>query len=234
MTGEHTIHLDANTKPFTISVPRRIALPLMPKVKSELERIEKLGVIKRVNVPTKWCTGMVVVPKPDGRLRICVNLTKLNQSVQRECHPIPSVDHTLAQLGAAKIFSKLNTNSGFWQVRLQKDSALLTTFITPFGRFCFNRMPFGMTLAPEYFQKRMNEVLLGLEGVICMMDDILVYGRNQEEHNSRLMAVLECLKLARVTLNKDKCRFSVDRVTSIRQEYILTRVGQYFNISPIS
>ena len=59
----------------------------------------------------------------------------------------------------------------------------------------------------------MNEVLLGLEGVICMMDDIFVYGRNQEEHNSRLMAVLECLKLARVTLNKDKCRFSDDKVT---------------------
>ena len=108
---------------------------------------------------------------------------------------------------------KLDTNSGFWQVHVQKDSALLTTFIIPFGRFCFNRLPFGITLAPEYFQKRMNEVLLGLEGVICMMDDILVYGCNQEEHNSRLMAVLECLKLARVTLNKDKCRFSVDRVT---------------------
>ena len=163
----------------------------MAQVKSELEHKEKLGVIRRVNVPTKWCTGMVVVPKPDGRIRICVDLTKLNQNVQRECHPIPSVDHTLAQLGGAQIFSKLEVNSGFWQVHLQEDSALLTTFITPFGRFCYNRLPFGITSAPEYFQKRMHEVLLGLEGVICMMDDILVYGCDQEEHNSRLMAVLE-------------------------------------------
>ena len=153
MTGEHTIRLNADATPFTTSTPRRIALPLMPKVKSELERMERLGVIKS---PTKWCTGMVVVPKSDGRLRICVDL---NQSVQRERHPIPSVDHTLAQLGGAKIFSKLDTNSGFWQVHLQKDSALLTMFITPFGRFCFNRLPFGITSTPEYFQKRMNEVL---------------------------------------------------------------------------
>ena len=172
---------------------------------------------------------MVVVPKPDGCIRICVDLTKLDQNVQRERHPIPSVDHTLTQLGGARIFSKLDANSGFWQVHLQEDSALLTTFITPFGRFCYNRLPFGITSAPEYFQKRMHAVLLGLEGVICMMDDILVYGCNQE-HNSRLMAVLQCLKQARVTLNKEKCSFSVDRVTLIFwvmllivQEYILTQ-----------
>ena len=100
--------------------------------------------------------GMVVVSKSDRRLHICIDLTRLTQSVQRECHPIPSVDHTLAQLGGAKIFSKLDTNSGFWEVHLQEDSALLTTFITPFGRFCFNQLPFGITSAPEYFQKRMN------------------------------------------------------------------------------
>ena len=75
--------------------------------------MEKLGVIGRVNVPTKWCTGMVVVPKPDGRICICVDLTKLNQNVQRERHPIPSVDHTPVQLGDAKIFSKLDADSGF-------------------------------------------------------------------------------------------------------------------------
>ena len=177
--GEHIIRLNADATPFTISTPRRIALPLMPKVKSELERMERLGVIKRVKIPTKWCTGMVVVPKSDGRLRICVDLTKLNESFQRERHPITSVDHTLAELGGAKIFLKLDTNSGFGQVHLQEDSALLTTFITPFGRFCFNRLPFGITSAPEYLQKRMNEVLLGLDGVICMMDDILVCGRDQ-------------------------------------------------------
>lgn len=128
-------------------------------------------------------------------------------------HPIPSVNHTLAHLRGAKIFSKLDANSGFWQVHLQEHSVLLTTFITLLWRFCSNRLPFGITSAPEYFQKRMHEILLGLEGIICMMDDILVYGCDQVEHNNRLMAVLEHLKQASVTLNKDKCSFAVDRVT---------------------
>ena len=78
--------------------------------------MEKLGVITRVDIPTDWCAGMVVVPKPDGRIRICVNLTKLDQSVRRERHMLPSVEQTLAQLGGATSFSKLDANSGFWQI----------------------------------------------------------------------------------------------------------------------
>ena len=114
------------------------------------------------------------MPTQDSRIRICVDLTKLNQSFQREHHPILSKDHNLAQLGGAKIFSKLDTNSGFWQISLQKKTqpSLLLTLL---GRFCFNQLPFRITSALKYFQKRMNEILLGLEGVVCMMDDALVY-----------------------------------------------------------
>ena len=81
LPGEYTIRLRDNAKPFTITTPRRVALPLLPRVKAELEKMEKTGVISRVDVPTEWCTTMVVVPKPDGRIRICVDLTKLNESV---------------------------------------------------------------------------------------------------------------------------------------------------------
>ena len=121
---------------------------------------------------------------------------------------LPSVDHTLAQLGEAKVFTKLDANSGFWQIELSKESALLTTFITPYGRFCFNRLPFGITSAPEYFPKRMSEILPGLEGVVCMVDDVLVHGRTQEEHDQRLDAVLARISNAGVTLNAEKCEFS--------------------------
>ena len=212
LSGEYVIRINEDDKPYAISIPRRVAIPLLPKVKEELNRMEQAGVISRVDVPTKWCTGMVVVPKTDGAICICVDLTKLNSSVQRERHPIPSVDHILAQLGEAAIFSKLDANSGFWQIHLNQDSALLTTFISPFGRFCFNRLPFGITSAPKYFQKCMSEILSGLDGTVCMMDDVLVYGRCQEEHDRRLTAVLERLQQAKVTLNKDKCKFSVKSV----------------------
>ena len=119
--------------PFAQTIPRRVALPLMTKVKAELERMEQLGVISRVEEPTDWCAPKVVVPKPDGKVRICVDLTKLNESVQRERHILPSVEQSLAQLAGSKMFSKLDTNSGFCQIKLSKESALLTTLITPFG-----------------------------------------------------------------------------------------------------
>jgi len=150
----------------------------------------------------------VVVPKQNGCVRICVDLTKLNESVCREHHILPSVEQTLAQIGGAKFFSKLDANSGFWQVELARESALLTTFITPFGRFCFNRLPFGITSAPEHFQRRMSEILSGLEGVVCLVDDILICGKTQAEHDERLIAVLTRLSEAGLTLNKEKCELN--------------------------
>ena len=117
------------------------------------------------------------------------------------------MDDTLAQLSGAKVFRKLDANSGFWQIPLAKESQPLTTFLTPFGRYCFNKMPFGISSAPEHFQKRMSRILEGLEGVLCLMDDVLVFGRDKEEHRRRLMAVLKKIEAAGVTLNPNKCEF---------------------------
>ena len=174
--------------------------------------MEELGVIAKVEEPTEWRAGMVVVPKPNGKVRICVDLTRLNESVRRERHPLPAVDQTLAQLAGARIFSKLDANSGFWQIPLAAASALLTTFITPFGRYCFHRLPFGISSAPEHFQCRMSETMSGLGGVVCMMDDILIHGKTQGEHDERLQKVLQRLQEARVTLNLEKCQFATKSV----------------------
>ena len=106
------------------------------------------------------------------------------------------------------MFSKLDANSGFWQIPLEQCSRLLTTFITPFGRYCFNKLPFGISSAPEHFQKRMSQILDGLEGVVCQMDDVLVFGKDQQQHDTRLTAVLRRIQKAGVTLNREKCEFS--------------------------
>ena len=106
----------------------------------------------------------------------------------------------------------MDTNSGFWQVPLAKESRLLTTFITPYGRFCFNKLSFGITSAPEHFQRRMNEILRDLQGVVCHVDNILVTGRDKKEHDSCLHVVLKKLKAAGITLNKEKCQFSCKKV----------------------
>ena len=127
--------------------------------------------------------------------------------------PLPKVDETLAQLAGATVFSNFDANSGFWQIPLAAESRLLTTFITPFGRFCFNKLPFGISSAPELFQKWISGILLGLDGVVCQIDDVLIFGASQQEHDSRLMiAVLQHIKRAGVTLNAEKCQFSQSKI----------------------
>ena len=174
---EYEIKLKPDAKPHNLCTPRFVPLPLREKVRQELDRMESLGVISRVDEPTMWCAGMVVVPKKNESIRICVDLKPLNESVLREVHPLPQVDETLAQLTGAKVFSKLDFNSGFWQIPLAPQSRLLTTFITPHGRYCFNKLPFGISSAPEHFQKRMMKILEGLDGVLCLIDDVLVFGK---------------------------------------------------------
>ena len=105
-------------------------------------------IISPVTAPTEWCSGIVPVPKPNGCVRICVDLTPLNKAVQCETHPMGSVDESLAMLGESREFTKLDANSGFWQIPLDEDSKLLTTFVTPLGRFWFNHLPFGISSAP--------------------------------------------------------------------------------------
>ncbi|KAL7880825.1 hypothetical protein SRHO_G00030790 [Serrasalmus rhombeus] len=216
MQGEYKIVLKPGAKPFSLSTPRRISLPLMPRVKEELNRMEQQGVISKVEQPTEWCAPMVVVPKQTGKVRICTDLTELNKSVLRERHPLPSVEHTLGQLAGARVFSKLDANSGFWQIPLSKESSLLTTFITPFGRYCYNRLCFGISSAPEHFQKRMTQLLEGLEGVLCQMDDVLIWGATQQQHDERLRATLSRLQEAGVTLN-EKCEFSKSQIKFLGQ-----------------
>ena len=151
LKDNYQIKLRSDAKPYTLQVPRRVALPLLPKVEAELQRMEALGVISKIEEPTQWCSPMVVVPKQNGTVRICVDLTKLNESVQRERLLLPSVEQTLAQISGAKYFSKLDANSGFWQIQLAHESSKLTTFITPFGRFAFNRFDVWYNLRPRIF-----------------------------------------------------------------------------------
>ena len=213
MSGEYHITLKEGAKPYALSVPRRVPIPLLPQVKQELENMEKTDVIFRVDQPTDWCAGMVVVPKPNGKIRICVDLSRLNENVKRENFPLPSIDQSLGLLSGAKYFSKIDLNFGFWQTKLSDDSKLLTTFITPFGRFAFNRLVMGLSSSSEYFQKRMTQLVDSIDGVLCQTDDILVFGRTETEHDERLHKVLSRLHEANLTINPAKCEF---RKTTIK------------------
>jgi len=209
--------------PFCQVTPRRVAAARRQPLLNELNRMEKLGVISKVKGPTDWCSPCVVVPKKDGRIRLCIDYTKLNESVKRECHPLPTTEETLSMLGSASHFSKLDANSGYWQMRILDESKHLTTFITPFGRYLCDRLPFGISSAPEIFQKQMQRVVGDLPGVLCQMDDILVCGKSQQEHDLRLNQVLQRLQGAGLTLNADKCEFN--RTTVKFLGHIIDKVG---------
>ena len=215
--GNYTIKLQEDAKPFALTTPRRVPIPLLKPVKEELERMEKMGVISPIHEPTEWCAGMVPVRKKNGQVRICVDLTRLNQSVRREFHPLPAVENVLAQMAGAKIFSKLDANSGFWQIPLDPKTAKLTTFITPFGRYYFHRLPFGITSAPEHFHRRITEILSGVDGTLSMLDDVLVFGKDQKEHDKHLTEALNRIEEAGLTLNKEKCQFSKSRISFLGQ-----------------
>lgn len=142
----------------------------------------------------------------------CVDLTKLNDNILREPYPLPRIDDLLGQIGDSRVFSKVDANSGFWQQKLTPEAKLLTTFITPFGRYCFNRMPFGIKTAPEHFERKMQCILEGVNGSVSLIDDILIHGKTQEEHDLRLHTTLQRLEEAGITLNADKCEFSKPEV----------------------
>ena len=204
----YTIKLRDDASPVALTVPRRVPYPLLPKVKAELDRMVEQGVISKVERPTDWCSGLVVVPKTNKTdVRLCVDLTQLNKAVKGEIHPMSSVDDSLAKLSNAQYFTRLDANSGFWQIPLDTESQLLTTFITPYGRFCFHRLCFGISSAPEIFQRTMNKILEGVPGVICHMDDVLIHGTTREEHDQRVDEVMERIKRSGMTLN-NKCEFS--------------------------
>ena len=174
--------------------------------------MEQLDVIEPVDEPTEWCSPIVVVPKADGRVRICVHLAKLNQAVRQEVYQMPTVEETLGSLTEGSVFSKLDANSEFHQIVLNPESAKLATFVTPFGHYMFKHLPFGISSAPKYFQKRMDKELSGKEGVKFRMDDILVIGRDQAQHDQRLKQVLDRLAQRKLMPNLEKCSFSQSRM----------------------
>ena len=146
-------------------------------VEKVIKELIKREVLKPVEEPTDWISSMVAVKKPGtNKIRICLDPKDLNKAIKRPRYPQPTIEEILPQLAKAKIFSVLDAKDGFWQVKLDEESSLLTTFWTPLGRMRWLRMPFGICSASEEYQRRQGQHVADLKGVEVVADDHLIYG----------------------------------------------------------
>ena len=150
----------------------------------------KNGVITPVSEPTEWVSQMVATRKKSGEIRICLDLRDLNQALKRSHHPMRSVETVAARMAGATVFSTLDARMGFWQIKLEEKSSFLTTFSTPFGRYRYLRMPFGINTTSEVFLRTMELLFSGYPCEI-IVDDILVWGRDLAEHDANFEKVVK-------------------------------------------
>ena len=157
-----------------------------------------------------WASPVVIVPKPNGQWRFCVDFRQLNARTKKDAFPLPRIDDLLDCMHGSSFYTSLDCQSGFWQVRMDPRDQDKTAFCTPDGLFEFTVMPFGLTNAPSTFQRLMTKVLDGLtyKFVVVFIDDLSVFSKTWEEHLTHLRAVFDRLRKAGLRLNLAKSKFT--------------------------
>ena len=145
-------------------------------------------------------------------MRLCLDPKDLNAAIQREHHVTPTLEEILPKLADAKVFSIVDAKCGYWNVVLDKESSYLTTFNSPFGRYRFKRMPFGLKMSQDVFQTKIDQTFDGCEGVVGIADDIVVFGKTTEEHDRNMHAKLNHCIDTGLKLNTDKCFVKQEKI----------------------
>ncbi|XP_039350382.1 uncharacterized protein LOC120374581 [Mauremys reevesii] len=174
-------------------------------VEEEVRAMLDLGVIEPSQ--SEWRSPVVLVPKPDGSQRFCIDFRRVNAISKFDAYPMPRIDELLARLGEARYITTLDLSKGYWQIPLEPASREKTAFATPTGLYQFTRMPFGLHGAPATFQRLMDRLLQPHQDyVAAYLDDVVIYSPRWENHLERVAAVLRSLRKAGLTANPKKCR----------------------------
>ena len=200
-----TMSIDTGDQPPIAKIPYTLALKHHDWVRAEIDKLLEAGVIRESD--SSWSAPIVVVPKSDGGKRLCIDYRALNQITRTYIWPMPRIEDILAKLGKAKFFTTLDLRSGYHHIALDKHSIKKTAFCTPFGKYEYLKVPFGLAQAPSYFQKLMNKVLNGLNFAFAYLDDIIIFSTTAEEHMRHIQIVIDRLKAAQLKLKKSKCAF---------------------------
>ena len=159
-----TVHLEVEQGATPVVAPPRtshLAPPtsLKSKLKQELDRLQQLEVIAPIDEPTPWVSSLAVVVKKSGALQICIDPRLLNTSLKKERYQLPVLEDILPELSKARVFTTVDLKSGYWHCVLAPESSVLTTFATPYGKYRWGRLPFGLSASSEIFQKHLNQAL---------------------------------------------------------------------------
>lgn len=208
--------LNAMVQPVQ-SAPRNVPVAMRAAVKAQLEKYEAEGHITSVTEPTDWISNMVIIRKPD-KLRICIDPKHLNQALLRSHYIMPTLEDILYKLPKARVFTLVDARDAFLQCRLDEASSYMTTFWTPWGRKRWLKLPFGVSVAPEVYQRKQHELLLGLNGVDPIADDILIVGCGDSDeeagrdHDAKLLALMDRCRQVKLRLSIKKLQFKVPEV----------------------
>lgn len=209
--GQYKLTVDQEAIPV-VHPPRTPSVHLKPKIKEALDKMEGMGVIQKQPAPTDWVSSITYQTKSDGSLRVCLDPKDLNKALKRSHHRTPTIDEIKHKFMGGTVFSKLDLKSGYWCIELTPESQSLTTFNSPFGRYCFVRLPFGINVSQDIFQREMDRILDGLPGVISITDDIAICGKDKAEHDKNLRNVMERARENGVVFNYDKCQIGVAEI----------------------
>ena len=205
-----TIRLKENVKPI-FKKSRSVPYALQPALEAELDRMHKEGIVEPTN-SSEWATPLVIVPKGNGKIRVCWDFkVTINQCVETKCYPLTMVDDIFVQLAGGKVFTKLDLSQAYLQLPVDEDSKGLLVINTPKGLFRYNRLPYGVSVAPAIFQSVMDRVLQGLL-VACYLDDILIAAPTEQEHNLILEKVMNRLQESGIHLRAEKCEIAKEKV----------------------
>ncbi|GJR30502.1 putative reverse transcriptase domain-containing protein [Tanacetum coccineum] len=192
--------------------PYRLAPVEIKELAEQLKELSDKGFIRPSSTP--WGAPILFIKKKDGSFRMCIDYRELNKLTVKNCYPLPRIDDLFDQLQGSNIYSKIDLRSGYHQLRVREEDIPKTAFRTRYGHYEFRVMPFGLTNAPAVFMDLMNRVCKPHldKFVIVFIDDILIYSRNEKEHEEHLKTILELLKKEELYAKFSKCEFWINTV----------------------
>jgi transposase InsO family protein len=186
-------------------------------VEKELDRLEAIGVIKKVE-HTDWAAPILTVEKADGSTRLCIDYsTGLNNALVDNQHPLPLPEDIFATLNGGKIFSQIDLRDAYFQVELEENSKKICAIATHKGNFVLNRLPFGVKTAPGIFQSIMDKMLDGLGYAAAYLDDIIVVSKTMAEHQKHLEEIFNRIRAWGFKVKLEKCAFFKDQISYLGQ-----------------